>query len=1116
MDNRQNSLITAPSLPKGGGAIQGMGDTLTVGGPTGMATLSIPLPISAGRGTAPALALNYSSGSGNSAFGIGWQCASMAIRRRTSHGVPRYQDKDSFLSPDGEVMNRVADDQGNPVVRHTDQLLGTALAETWQVIRYQPRILRDFSRLEYWLPGPDSEEKPFWVMFSPDGQVSLFGKNAHARVASPADDNQISEWLLEESVTLSCEHIYYHYQAEDDVKCSQDETEQHPLSGAQRYLRQVSYGNIKPKTEFFALDNSGNDDQQWLFYLLFDYGERAADAGSAPAFAAGESGWAMRPDPFSRFDYGFEIRTRRLCRQILTFHRLQALEGPATKSEVPALVARLILEYALDPCVTTLIAVHRVAHEPDGALISLPPLLLGYQHLETNNLPDWQPMPQLETFNYQQPWQFVDLYGEGLPGILYQDIPGAWWYRAPQRDREGKEPNGVTWGEITPLPRIPAQQQQAMLMDINGDGQLDWIITSAGVNGYHTLHPDGQWSPLIPLSALPTEYFHPLAQLANLTGAGLPDLVMIGPRSVRLYANQETGWGPAQTVIQADGITLPLPNRDARKLVAFADMLGSGQQHLVEISVDSVRCWPSQGHGRFGAPVTLPGFSLSAEEWDPDRVWLADMDGSGTCDILYAQGNTLLLFINESGNRFSASVTISLPDGVTFDRSCRLSIADTQGLGVSSIILTVPHRMCTHWRLDVTKNKPWLLHTIHNQMGANTTLFYRSSAQFWLDEKQNATETGQRAISYLPFPMPLLWRKEVADEISGNRITSLQNYAHGAWDGREREFRGFGRVVQTDTDCFAMGSDNSISEVFPSRTVSWFATGCPETDGQFAAEYWQGDNEAWPVFNSRFSTYDGTLQQDVALTPSAEEAYWLHRALKGQLLHSELYGEDNSPQSALPYTVSDHRHQVRRLPGITGEEPAAWTSEIESRLYHYERVATDPQCSQQVVLACDAWGCVTDSLTIAYPRRPEPEETPYPESLPLTLFTSSFDEQQRQLRLTRSRQTWHHLTDDNRFMLGIADVSRSDAWEYAAEKVPQQGITLETLSAADSLIAAGTPYVYLGHQRIVYTDYSGPDGPPAWPPLVAWRETAELDQQALTAFTDVLTQAQVSHIEEKW
>ena len=51
------ATLALPALPKGGGAIEGLGKGWDTVGPTGAASLSIALPISPGRGFAPALAL---------------------------------------------------------------------------------------------------------------------------------------------------------------------------------------------------------------------------------------------------------------------------------------------------------------------------------------------------------------------------------------------------------------------------------------------------------------------------------------------------------------------------------------------------------------------------------------------------------------------------------------------------------------------------------------------------------------------------------------------------------------------------------------------------------------------------------------------------------------------------------------------------------------------------------------------------------------------------------------------------------------------------------------------------------------------------------------------------
>ena len=50
--------------------------------------------------------------------------------------------------------------------------------------------------------------------------------------------------------------------------------------------------------------------------------------------------------------------------------------------------------------------------------------------------------------------------------------------------------------------------------------------------------------------------------------------------------------------------------------------------------------------------------------------------------------------------------------------------------------------------------------------------------------------------------MQVVARVEVIDELSRGKLTTEYRYHHGYWDGAEREFRGFGRVDQRDTEVF--------------------------------------------------------------------------------------------------------------------------------------------------------------------------------------------------------------------------------------------------------------------------------------------------------------------------
>src|SRR5262245_5266550 len=85
------SSIPSISLPKGGGAIRGLGEKFGVNAATGTGSFTIPLPSSPAR-FGPNLSLSYDSGSANGPFGFGWSLGLPAITRKTDKGLPRYLD----------------------------------------------------------------------------------------------------------------------------------------------------------------------------------------------------------------------------------------------------------------------------------------------------------------------------------------------------------------------------------------------------------------------------------------------------------------------------------------------------------------------------------------------------------------------------------------------------------------------------------------------------------------------------------------------------------------------------------------------------------------------------------------------------------------------------------------------------------------------------------------------------------------------------------------------------------------------------------------------------------------------------------------------------------------
>src|SRR5512135_3362073 len=97
------------SLPKGGGAIKGMGEKFQPDLHTGTGNFSIPLNLPSGRHNfSPQLSLSYTTGGGNGAFGLGWALGIPNVSRKTSKGVPVYDDdQDIFILSGAEDLVEV-------------------------------------------------------------------------------------------------------------------------------------------------------------------------------------------------------------------------------------------------------------------------------------------------------------------------------------------------------------------------------------------------------------------------------------------------------------------------------------------------------------------------------------------------------------------------------------------------------------------------------------------------------------------------------------------------------------------------------------------------------------------------------------------------------------------------------------------------------------------------------------------------------------------------------------------------------------------------------------------------------------------------------------------------
>lgn len=1091
--------LTAPKLPTGGGTIHGMGETMGQPDSTGMTAMTIPLPISEGRGFAPNLSLKYSSGNGNSTFGIGWATEVLAIRRRTNTGTPLYTNPDSqFIGPGGNVLEPERSG-GKIVTTHVSTYLDLTLDDTYEVTRYYPRIEGAFNRIERWIGQRNQGD--FWLIHDASGVLHCLGKTSTARIADPVAPDHIAEWLEEEALSADGQHISFEYLAETSQNLDLKGVEQYRDHQANRYLSQVSYGNAIPYANLYLFDT--HQTPSWLFSLVLDYGQRGVDSAIPPPFAP-QNSWPSRPDPFSHYRYGFEVRCHRLCHQVLMFHHFANELGADD-----TLVTRLLLEYDENPVATRLVSAQLLAYEPDQArtLQQMPPLEFEYNLFDSNLTADWENFADFPGLINDYPYQLVDLYGEGLPGLLYR-VNTLWCYRSPTRNSKGGE-DGVTYPDWHTLDWVPALQPgQMRLADFNGDGHLDWMVNQPGINGYFSIAGNGAWSSFIPFDAMPVEFFQSEAKLATLVGAGLADLVLVGPKAVRLYANNRAGFDAGIDVSDPHG--LPIAGRDSRELVVFADILGSGQPHLIRVQYNEVMVWPNLGRGSFGQPFVFAKLPFDEISFNPNRIYMADLDGSGAVDLLYVQNSgQISVHLNKGGNGYSAPVVLPMPAEVNFDDLCQLSAIDVQGMGVTDLVLTVPHPTVRHWRCSFSAVKPYLLNRINNNIGLDVELTYRSSAQEWLDEKSADTA----AVSKLPFPVQILVKQVSRDEISGNVLSQAYTYRKGMYDGREREFRGFGFVEfrNTETDANPTSTE-SDSLAAPQVTRTWYHTGFESDEKALYGEPYQ-DQTAYPTGATRLTQWDSATETDIDFSPTQQTAWWLYRSLKGSTLRHEIYGLDDDGAVGIPFSVSVNRYQLRLVqPGVDTNSNLACVSlplMLEQKTYTYEKIASDYRLDQHVLLQYDQMGAVLWDVGINYPRRPKPLTSPYPASLPATTWTSSYDDQQQTLRLHENlAQVWN-LLRPQQWRLAMPGAQRANVLNYPSSQVPAHGLNYENLTAAGGLLDVTRVRIYAGQTEVIYLNAT-PSGMPDFLGLVDHTETAELDSSSLLAYDGVLTPSELS------
>ncbi len=375
------------------------------------------------------------------------------------------------------------------------------------------------------------------------------------------------------------------------------------------------------------------------------------------------------------------------------------------------------------------------------------------------------------------------------------------------------------------------------------------------------------------------------------------------------------------------------------------------------------------------------------DQFDPGRIRLADIDGSGVTDIIYLGRKCTRLWFNQSGNSWSQAT--DLPGFPPVDNIASVAAVDLLGNGTACLVWSSPLPGASGTPMKylnlMAEGKPHLLVGAHNNLGAETRVRYAPSTYFYLRDKYD----GKPWITRLPFPVHVVERVETYDRISRNRFVTRYAYHHGYFDGVEREFHGFGMVEQWDTEELAALSQSDVfppgdnidpaSHVPPVYTKHWFHTGVylgrDRVSNFFAGTLDGGDRGEYyrePAWRDNDVEAKKRLLDDTLLPAglSLDEEREACRALKGSLLRQEVYALDGTAKAEHPYTVAEQNFSIRLLQERGGNPYAVFfTRAGEVITYHYDRNPTDPRVSHTLTLEVDDFGNLLKQVAIGYGRR---------------------------------------------------------------------------------------------------------------------------------------------------
>lgn len=579
-----------------------------------------------------------------------------------------------------------------------------------------------------------------------------------------------------------------------------------------------------------------------------------------------------RPDAFSSYLSGFQMRTGRRCGQIRVLSN-------------GTLVRRYKLGYSLpsdDPIEPIsvndggqMFSMLRQVTQFDNRVTDnnyLPPLRLGYIRFDATQVTSGtflNPAPvslgdpnlSISDINCDSlPDFFFTRPTDGLHQVVYNQGLG----RFSALTDYVSNPTGVL-----------LSQDGVQLADFDGDGRVDLIQKAGGATDQfvffpNTTQPRGNdetrpaWGneQTFTTPYPPFDLNDPTVRTLDLNGDKLIDFMRTTAAGFIYYYNRGTLWeedglylfGEPEMgdITFADALAFDDPNH-----TKLADMNGDRLLDLARVTLFQnqieVTYWPNKGRGSWGNRTLMSG-TVDVGTLPIEDVFVRDINGDGLADIVAVAYDNVSYWINQGNDTFSRRFEVSnTPEYIK--GTTVLQQADINGNGSTDFLWENFDSSAGAYRVQwidfIGATKPNLLAVIDNGIGLRTEIRYKTSTDDYVAALLGSNPWETR----LPFPS---WcvasiTKRFGldlDAVPGeDRYVTEFSYHDGYYDTFEKEFRGFAfarKVERGDDRLREAGQGTPLitsppAEVNSPSTITRFAfhTGVPDgidNDGDNATD----------------------------------------------------------------------------------------------------------------------------------------------------------------------------------------------------------------------------------------------------------------------------------------